>query len=201
MRQPVLVTPTTAEPVTLGECKTQANIFHSDDDGYISGVLIPAAVQSVESWCNRQLMPATWRLDLDGFPTNSTEPIQIPRPPLTSVSSITYTDTAGTSQTWSTASYVVTVGGEGEFGKVEPAYGEIYPVARDAPNTVSITYVAGFTAAAAVPAITKLAIRTLVAHWYESREPIVVGTIVNGLPWHIENMLMQGPAGRMATWC
>jgi hypothetical protein len=69
--------------------------------------------------------------------------IHVPLPPLQSVTSVTYTDDAGDSQTLSTSLYRVLNQG---FGKamVVPVYGEIWPTTRDEPQTVTVRFVAGY---------------------------------------------------------
>ncbi len=198
MREPVKTVVATADPVTLDEAKRHAQIYIEDHNDYVRS-LITAATEFAESWTNRSIMPVTWRLDLDGFPSSS-EPIELPRPPLRAITSITYVDTAGDSQTWAAANYTVTVGGEGEFGRVVPAYSIAYPVTRAHVDVVSITYTAGFATIALVPELTKWNIKVLIAHWFEAREPIVTGTIVSSVPTHITDAFMQGAAGRMAEY-
>lgn len=198
MREPVKTVANASHPVTLDECKQHANVYIDDDNEYISKTLIPAATQYAESLLDRSLMPVTWRLDLDGFPPSS-ESIELPRPPLRAITEITYVDTAGDTQTWLAANYTTTIGGEGEFGRVRPAFGISYPVTRAHVDVVSITYTAGFADVASIPELTRWGIKVLVAHWYEMREPIAPGSIVASVPMHIENAFALGPAGRMAS--
>ena len=198
MREPVKTIAATDEPVTLDEAKQHANVYGNDDDTYIRGLIV-AATQYAESWLDRSLMPVTWRLDLDGFPPSS-ESIELPRPPLRAITSITYVDTAGVTQTWDASNYTVSIGGEGEFGRVRTAFSISYPVTRSHVDVVSITYTAGFADIGSVPELTKWAIKVLVAHWYETRELIVTGTIVAKVPTHIEDAFAMGPAGRMASF-
>lgn len=192
MREPVITVAATAFPVTLDECKQHANVYIDDDNEYISKTLIPAATQYAESWLDRSLMPVTWRLDLDGFPP-SVESIELPRPPLRAITEITYVDTAGATQTWASSDYTVTIGGEGEFGRVRPAYSLSYPVTRSHVDVVSITYTAGFADVASIPEITRWRIKVLVAEWYDTRD-------VGSVPTNIQDAFALGPAGRVASF-
>ena len=83
------------EPVTLAEAKLWLRIDHSDEDSLVLE-LVKSARREVERFCGRQLINSTriWRLDR--FPSSGV--IRLDRPPLSSVSSITYVDTAGASQ-------------------------------------------------------------------------------------------------------
>lgn len=172
-----------SEPITTAEAKTHLRIDSSDDDTYID-TLIEAARRHVESFTNRALITQTWELYLDDFPNE----ILLPKPELVSVSSITYTDTAGASQTLSTDVYQVDT--DHLPGRIFLKYGQTWPAVQEIPKAVKVTYVAGYGAASAVPQSIKTAIKILVAHWYENREPVIVGTNVASVPLSVEYLLM-----------
>lgn len=172
--QPYGITLETApatEPLTTAEAKAHLRVEHSDEDTYIDA-LIKAAREFVEARTDRQLVTATWNITLDGFPCHR-RPIKLPKYPTQSVESITYTDTAGDSQTWDSASYRVDTSREPAV--ILPAVGASYPSAIAEPGSVTIQVVAGYGAAAAVPEAAKSAMRLLIAHWYENREAAVAG--------------------------
>lgn len=156
--------PPTSEPITVPEFSKHANIFINDDDEWALGA-IKAARELAEKAQQRQLMTATWRLTLDQFPSWE---IRLPFPPLQSVSSITYVDMAGTTQTLGTSLYQVSTASEP--GCITPAYSQIWPTTRDQMDAVTITYVAGYTSAALVPWKTRFAIKALAAELYVNRE-------------------------------
>ena len=105
----------------------------------------------------------------------------MPRPPLSSVTSLKYIDTAGTQQTWSSANYIVDT--SCEPGKIRLAYDVSWPDIREQYNGVEIIFVAGYGASgSSVPEVVKHSIRFKVAHWYEMREPVISGTIVAEVP-------------------
>ena len=54
---------------------------------------------------------------------------------------------------------------------------------------MTVTFVAGHANAAAAPSQLKAAIKLLVAHWYENREPVVTGTIATDIQFTIESLL------------
>jgi len=177
----------TVEPVTLAEMKAFLRVDSHDDDDLIEDALIPAArryAEEVLTW--RTFINTTWILTLDSFPPV----IEVPRPPLSSVTSIAYTDTSGDAQTFAAASYQVDT--SSEPGRIQPAYGEVWPSVRSELNAVRVTFVAGYGAAASnVPEGIKMGIRQLVAHWYEAREPVVVGTTVGQIPIHVEAIFAE----------
>lgn len=170
--------------VSLAEAKRYGEILVDDRDEQINA-LIDAATEHVErvlQW--RTLLTTTWRMKLDTFPVWE---LWLPYPPLQSVSSITYVDGNGDTQTLSSSLYSVDT--TSEPGCVTPIYGGSWPSTRGHRNDVTVTYVAGYTAASLVPASTRVGIAQLVAHWMENREPVVTGTIATKIPLHAEVLL------------
>lgn len=145
-----------------------------------------AARQNVEHKQKRQLITATYEETLDWFPAG---PIVLPWPPLLTITSIAYIDLAGDSQTWASSNYQIDI--TGERGSVRPVPTATYPTTEAGRvNAVTVEFTAGYgTTAASVPKQTRLAILMLAAHWYENREPVVVGTIVATLPFHVESLV------------
>lgn len=168
----------TVEPITLAEAKAHSRVTITEDDAYIES-LIAATRDRIEQFCKRSLLTQTWRLTLDRWPWH--RDIILPFPPLQSVSSITYVDTAGDTQTWSSSNYIVDTASTP--GRVRLAYAELYPSLRDQPNAVTITYVAGYgSAASSIPASIIHAAKILCGHYYDNREPVVTGTIAAAIP-------------------
>jgi len=173
----------TVEPVTRAEAKNWAKIDITDDDAIVDA-LVTAARRKVEQLCRRQLVQATWKLSLDEFPAGD-ELIVLPRPPLLSVSSVKYVDTAGVTTTLAAAKYHVQ--GDGEPARLVPAYGEVWPETREQLGAVTVTYIAGhaaeMTAVAATDVLTVSA-RTFadgdkVRLW--SQNGTAAGTLPGGL--------------------
>lgn len=160
-----LVTAPSAEPITLTEAKANLRVDFATDDTLITS-LIASARRSVELFLRRQLVTATWDLFLDDWPPEDI--IHVPLPPLQSVTSVAYVDTAGNPQTWTASNYRVDV--NWEPGRIEPAYGVAWPGIRKIVGTIAVRFVAGYGAAATVPDDIKSAIYLLLADLYEHRE-------------------------------
>lgn len=156
------------EPVSLAEAKTHLRVTYTDDDALIAE-LITAARQWFEEQTYRALVTQTWDLKLDKFPRGE-DPIRVPRAPLVSVTSITYVDGAGVSQTLATNRYAVSA--TRQPGLIRPAYGLIWPDARSQPDAVTVRFVAGYGNAAAVPAQIKAGIKLILGQLYEFREEL-----------------------------
>lgn len=179
--------PPSLEPVTLTEAKSHCRVDIVEDDVLI-GRLITAAREYVEATIKRQLITATWKLYLDSFP----EEIILPRPPLSSVTSITYVDTNGATQTVSASVYQVTTADEP--ARIVTAYGQSWPTARTQPDAVCVTYVAGYastasSAVAACPVAIKQAMLLIIGHLYEFRQTSVAGTIISQVPFAVDALL------------
>lgn len=136
-----VVTPPSLEPLTVEELRDHLRIETADEDVRLAAI-IQAARQWVESHTGRQLMPATWRLYLDVL----CAPIVLPKPPLRSVSSITYVDLDGATQTLAASEYQVIqpTGPWAGPATIVPAYQVTWPIPRDQRRAVSVTFSAGY---------------------------------------------------------
>mgnify|MGYP005816237927 CR=1 FL=1 len=184
----VLTTGPTTEPVTLEEAKQHLRLEVSDDDDYVTGLIVAARLL-VERMQKRALYTQTYTLKLDDFPGDE---FRVPRPPLQSVSSITYLDTSGVSQTLATSIYGVDT--SSEPGRIYLKYGQTWPNVYYDPFAVTITYLAGYSTVAAIPATTKQAIKMWAAHLYEERTP-VTSVSANALPFALESLIAVDAAG------
>jgi len=182
-----LVTGPVNEPVTLDEVKAHCRVSSDDDDGLLDGYRV-AAREFVESFTGRALLPQTWDLKLDAFPCDA---LELPMPPVTSVTSITYVDTAGATQTWSSANYRTDLpsGPTSASARITPVYGVSWPSTQDVTNAVTVRFVAGYASDASVPWAIKSALLLLVGHWYAHREAVSVGNVVASMPFAVESLL------------
>ena len=156
----------TVEPMETTEVKSHLRESSSDENSLIDD-LISAAREFVEADTELSLMPQTWILYLDRFPSDH---IELRRPPITAVSSVAYVDEDGNSQTWASSNYTTDL--VGFPGRVSRAYSTSWPLIRHQHNSVSVTFTAGYASASLVPALAKHAMLLLIGHWYENREAI-----------------------------
>lgn len=176
-----VITPPTAEPVTVQDALAHCNIDHTDDNLLLARYITAARERLEKTTLRRALMPQTLRLTLDRFSSG----ILLPRPPAIEIDSITYIDTAGDEQTWEDYH----LDADREPARLEPAYGSTWPEVRCQSGAVKITYQAGYANAAAVPQTTKLAILMLVAHWYEHRESVTDEGRLSETPQSVDFLL------------
>jgi len=164
-----LVAGPTIEPLSLEDAKAQLRVTDDHENALIAD-LITAERQYAETYLSRALNLQTWDLGLDGFPSDSS--IVIPRPPLVSVTSVSYRDTGGTVQTWDAANYTVDkpAGEKAMPGRVSRQYDVPWPITLGEPNSVTVRFVAGYGATAqSVPAIIRVAIKQWVADAWAGR--------------------------------
>lgn len=162
-----LLTAPALEPVTLSEAKRHANVVASDDDALITALIV-AARELVEQDTSRALINQTWELELDDWWTDG---LEVPRPPLVSVTHVKYYDADGVLQTVTSTNYHVDTRRQPGVIWWDDDY--TLPSLGDDANPVLVTYVAGYgSAASAVPQRAKQAILLLVGHWYRQREAV-----------------------------
>lgn len=174
------------EPVSVDEAKLQCRVDGTDED-ILFEWLIGTARRYVETFTRRALITQTWDLYLDTWP--SVDYIDLPRPPLQSVTSITYKDTTGAATTWGASNYIVDTGRTP--GRVMLAYGISWPSSTLLYPTSAITvrYVCGYGATGkSVPQQIRQAILLLVGHYYENREAALEKG-VQGIPFGVESLL------------
>lgn len=182
----------TVEPVTLAEAKAHLRVDTTDDDAYITG-LIRAAREWVEEYLDRTLVHTQWTLRLDGFPPDSLQAVELPRPPVVTSGTatavtVTYTADNGTTATYSSSSY--RVDRHSTPGAVKTLYGQTWPPHLEDDNSVSVTWWAGYGPAGSdVPAAIRHAMLMLVAHWYEVRGAVLTGTISKPIEFAVESLL------------
>lgn len=171
-------------PVTVAQAKAHARISTDADDPYIRE-LIDLAVRHVEDETNRALYTQTWARHLDDFPRTGERLIWLDKAPVASVSSITYLDTSGATQTLAASQYRV----DTTHGRISEAYDQTWPETRDVIDAVTVTYVAGASNLDEIPAALKHAVLMLVAELYNNRDLSVQGTIVAELKYGIKQLI------------
>lgn len=192
-----LQTAPTSEPVAREAAKLHCRANEDNTEDLLFDRLVTSAREYCETFTGRALMPQTWDLKMDSFVdrewVDGNGVIWLPKPPVTAVSSITYLDGNGDSQTLSTSIYTTDLpsGPKARRARISEAYSQVFPQTRDTFNAVTIRFVAGYANADAVPASIKQAILLLVGHWYQNRESVVVGVGIGAVtvPSAVESLL------------
>jgi len=159
------------EPVTNAEVKRHIAYADTDRDADIDA-MIEAARTAIEENIGRALITSTWQLKLDEFPGGGAD-VMLPMPPLQSVTSITYTDVDGNSQTFAAAKYVVDT--FAEPARIALAADQTWPSTYGEINVVTVEFVAGFgDASSDVPAPIVSAVKMLAGDLLDNAEAQVM---------------------------
>ena len=159
-----------AEPISLTELKGRSRISHDDEDDYLT-LLISASRQYAEHYCQMAIGEQTWLYTGDSWPS------YLQKPPLVSVDwAKYYADDVLT--TWSDFKVDASIP-----ARLVPDDG--FPDVDTRPDAVQVQFVSGVSASENI----KLACLIMAAHWYEAREPVVMGTILAKVPWSATALL------------
>lgn len=174
----------TVEPVSLADVKGQLRVLHTNEDATIAR-LARVARSMIEGKVSRALMDQGIRLELPAFPVSGV--IRLPRPPVISVTSVHYRDTAGATQTLDPSLYVFTA--DELTPRITIADGAAWPETQTHPAAVFVDYRAGFgTTPEAVPEDLRHAILLTVEHFYANRGATVEGSR-NVLPLGVDALV------------
>lgn len=158
-----------AEPLTTAEAKSWLRVTSSDEDTLID-VLIESARTRAETFVNRAFINQTWIQKLDRFP--GWEWV-VPLPPISSVTTLTYLDTAGSSQSLTQNTDFLVHSNTQGFATLTPVYAGSWPATYGQGEDVTLTFVAGYGAtSASIPEDIKLAVRIMVEHWFRNRDDL-----------------------------
>lgn len=187
----VVVTPPAEEPITLAELKLAAHITHTDEDAFLTRVIIASRIR-YEHDTGRQMVLATydWFLPcwspqeyigeipdgrlVSGVNRTMQRSFEIPRPPLVSIDEVEYYDTTGTQQTLATSVYAAKT--SSEPGRIYNLPNQEWPDLEDdrIEDVVRIRFTCGSADGASVPEDDKQAMYLLAQHWIENREAVVL---------------------------
>lgn len=189
--------------LTLAEARAHLRVdafgspAQSDYDAEIEAYVAAAndELDGWNAWLGRALVTQSWKMVLDAFPRACGGRISLPLPPLQSVDSIVYIDTAGTVQTLASSAYRVVT--DTEPGFVEPVYGgDGWPSTRDVEAAVRVTFTCGYgDDGTDVPELIRAYIRYRLGQMFAQREAIVIGASVAETPYvrnSLENYRMRG---------
>lgn len=170
--------PSLDDVLSVANAKAYLRVDHSDDDTLIEA-LRDAAISWVEDYCNTRLGDVTAVGYMDHF-----YPARVPVGPVQSISSITYTAPGGSTATLGTGNYWYDL-------KTMPArirFDNVPDVEDDALNRVQVNMTIGYLEAE-IPKPLIQAVKLMIAHMYETRLPVVTGTITSEVPLALKALL------------
>jgi uncharacterized phiE125 gp8 family phage protein len=164
-----LIEPPEYEPISLGEVKAQTRVDHDIEDSLLM-VYIRAARVYAEGQTRRVFVPQVW--EWSGNPEGE---VLLPVPPVISIDSVSvdgyeFQDGSPVSPLWS----------------AETRGARTYVSGDWQGRAVAIRFTAGYEE---VPDDIRLALMLLVSHFYEIRQPAIVGTSVGRVPMSVDALL------------
>ena len=150
---------------------------HSDEDTTITA-LLDTALAHVSDYTNRHIGTAGSAL----FYLERWRPAALAYGPVNSITSVSYKDTSGASQTLPTSKYYV------ELHKDDTClifFHDVPDLEEYNAMPITITASVGGQPSNSI----KHAVRMLVAHWYENRRGVVTGVTATTIPLGVHSLL------------
>ena len=185
-----LVTAATIEPLTLAQAKEQLRLETDCDDALLMRY-ITAARKWVEGQTKRAITAQTWDQAIDyHWPWKfGGRRIDLALNPVASVTTVTYIDDAGASQTLASSQYIVLEREHGSF--IAPAYDAVWPSVRHIPGAITVRFICGSDTE--VPEELQQAIAIYAAYMYDNR-----GESDVDVPSNIETLISPYRDARVA---
>lgn len=159
-----VITSPADEPVSVEEVKNHLRIDSENEDVQLIE-FITAAREYGEDYTRRAFATQTIEMMMDEFPY--TDYIELPAPPLQSVTSVKYKDSAGVETTMTVNNdYIVDT--DSDIGRIVLPYGATWPsFTAYSVNPIRIRYQAGYTA---LPSVFKNAMLLHIGLMYKYRD-------------------------------
>lgn len=199
------------EPITLAEAKAYLRVTGNAEDALITG-LIAAARATCEKHTNRAFITQTWELVLDQFPCGpkggpgdwwdgvrevaistvygEKRFIDLPVCPLISLESLTTYDVDDAAAVFDISNLVVSR--DRTPGRIALKTGAVWPIATRGADAIKIVWKAGYgDTADTVPAPIRQAMKLLISHFFEFRQPVELAKAGGALemPWSVDALL------------
>ncbi|MEO1542992.1 MAG: head-tail connector protein [Pseudomonadota bacterium] len=172
------------EPVSLDEVKAHLKVDGSEEDLLIASLILTSRLH-IESALGLGLITQSFKLMLDAWPRGGA--IRLPVRPVQAVEEIRVCDADGGSAVLDASTYDV---------DVTSAPARIVYVGGPAPkpgrsvNGIEVDLVAGYgDGPSDVPAPIRQGLMMLVAHWYEHRDPVEIGSSRTAIPPAVSNLI------------
>ena len=183
----VLTAPPAVEPITLAEAKAHLRVDAGDEDALIESLIVTAR-SFVERSLSRALITQGWSLYLDHWPRS--REVALPIVPAQSIEAV---------RVYDPDNQPTEIAGEDYVADMLSVPGRLLLLAANATpvaparelNAVEIAFIAGYgDEPEDVPAPIRQALLLLVTHWFESREPVVLGEAPYEVPATVATLLL-----------
>jgi uncharacterized phiE125 gp8 family phage protein len=182
----VLTSGPAAEPVTLAEAKAHLRVDSDAEDTLISSLIITSRLH-IEAALGLAFITQGWSYFIDAWPP--TGEIRLPLRPVQSIAAVRLYAADESIETVPADTYVLD--GSGTPARLVRNAATSWPKPSRPANGIEIAFVGGYgDTASDVPAPIRQAILLLIAHWYEHREPVVVGAPGVPVPPMVSELLL-----------
>jgi uncharacterized phiE125 gp8 family phage protein len=181
----VTTSPPSVEPLSLSEVKAHLRVDRTVDDVLLGSLVLTSRLH-VEAALGLALITQGQKWTLDRWPGEG-RGVDLPVRPVQSITSISVVDVAGVPQVVAPELYDLD-------GAASPARlilkAGAWPRAGQDHLGIEIELVAGFGPAATdVPEPIRQALLLLVAHWFEHRDPVEIGSTKTSVPEAVSDLL------------
>ncbi len=180
----VLTSGPASEPVTVAEAKAHLRLDGNAEDLLIASLILTSRLH-IEAAMGLALITQSWQLILDRWP--SWPEVPMPLRPIQSITSVNVLAADGAAETMAASGYILDQHG---WPPRLIRTGVSWPAPGRVAGGIEIAFTAGYGAEASdVPAPIRQALLMLVAHWYEHRDPIEIGSTVITIPSGVSELL------------
>lgn len=181
-----------AEPVTLSEAKAHLRADGTAEDVLISSLILTSRLH-IEAALGMALITQSWMLLLDAWPAGVS--VSLPIRPVQAITQARVLAADLTPTILAASDYILE--GKGIPPRLVRT-GLQWPLPGRAASGIEIAFTAGYGAAGSdVPAPIRHAILMLIAHWYEHRDPIEIGSVDANIPQSVSELLMPYKVPRL----
>jgi len=204
-QKPVATAAPTGTVLRLDTIRNHLRISDVDQDDDLSA-LLATAIGYVEERTGRTLLTTIFDWTIPSFYReemnigDGVERIMLPNPPLVDLIQFKYYDATGTLQTKTSSWFnpLVDIDNDGDLNAIiRPKPGMTWPGTQVRDNAVLIQFRSGYGVAESdMPVTIKHLLKMLIGHWFDNREPVVVGTTAASLPLAIDALFNTVRTGR-----
>ncbi|NJM34940.1 MAG: hypothetical protein HC850_09820 [Rhodomicrobium sp.] len=181
----ILTSGPAAEPITLEEAKLHCRVDGDAEDMLIASLILAARLH-VERSLDLALISQNWSLYLDRWP--DAPYVELPLAPLIGIDAVRLYSPSDSYMTLDPGLFIADKASRRP--RLALNNGQVWTVPGRAVNGIEIAFTAGFGETADdIPMPLRLAVRMLVAHWYEAREPVLLGETADPVPETVARLI------------
>jgi uncharacterized phiE125 gp8 family phage protein len=173
------------EPISLDEAKLHCRVDGDAEDMLISSLILAARLH-IERCLDLALISQSWSLYLDRWPGAAF--VELPLAPLITVDAVRLYSPTDTYVTLDPNLFIVDAASRRP--RLARQDGQSWPLPGRSVNGIEIAFTAGYGETADdVPMPVRQALKMLVAHWYEVREPVLFGETADPVPSSVASLI------------